>query len=258
MSLSEDKAFIRITPAYAGRSDLRLRVHSQDEDHPRVRGEKERQIRISSEGLGSPPRTRGEAGAINAIVEKVRITPAYAGRSASLLPPVCGRGDHPRVRGEKFRKIENGGFDQGSPPRTRGEVRSRWRHRRGRRITPAYAGRSLCLVGHAEGEEDHPRVRGEKVIRRPLTPYLGGSPPRTRGEVLLLLSGLGVLGITPAYAGRRSTVRLSGGAKRDHPRVRGEKTKKIPYGRPFSFPAQGISFSLAYSCTILSQSFCAR
>ena len=120
MSLSEDKAFIRITPAYAGRSDLRLRVHSQDEDHPRVRGEKERQIRISSEGLGSPPRTRGEAGAINAIVEKVRITPAYAGRSASLLPPVCGRGDHPRVRGEKFRKIENGGFDQGSP-RVRGE-----------------------------------------------------------------------------------------------------------------------------------------
>ena len=150
MSLSEDKAFIRITPAYAGRSDLRLRVHSQDEDHPRVRGEKERQIRISSEGLGSPPRTRGEAGAINAIVEKVRITPAYAGRSASLLPPVCGRGDHPRVRGEKFRKIENGGFDQGSPPRTRGEADHRRRQNVQPWITPAYAGRRL-KKSHTDG-----------------------------------------------------------------------------------------------------------
>ena len=60
MSLSEDKAFIRITPAYAGRSDLRLRVHSQDEDHPRVRGEKVHGQALRRGEAGSPPRTRGE------------------------------------------------------------------------------------------------------------------------------------------------------------------------------------------------------
>ena len=87
---------------------------------------------------------------------------------------------------------------------------------------------------------------------------LPGSPPRTRGEAKYFDVLVVEFGITPAYAGRSRSGCPAGRRFWDHPRVRGEKTKKIPYGRPFSFPAQGISFSLAYSCTILSQSFCAR
>ncbi len=35
-------------------------------------------------------------------------------------------------------------------------------------------------------------------------------------------------GITPAYAGKRVLLFVSGLSYRDHPRVCGEKTKKIP------------------------------
>ena len=36
------------------------------------------------------------------------------------------------------------------------------------------------------------------------------------------------MGITPAYAGKSDSINLAQGVSRDHPRVCGEKTKKIP------------------------------
>ena len=76
-----------------------------------------------------------------------RITPAYAGKSASALQVSFYLEDHPRLCGEKrymwLAHINN----VGSPPPMRGKVLNHKRDGRTRGITPAYAGKSVALVG---------------------------------------------------------------------------------------------------------------
>ena len=57
---------------------------------------------------------------------------------------------------------------------------------------------------------------------------LRGSPPRMRGKVGFGIQHRTFSGITPAYAGKRMPGRLTLAISEDHPRVCGEKTKKIP------------------------------
>ena len=49
-----------------------------------------------------------------------------------------------------------------------------------------------------------------------------------RGKDFFLFYRLFAKGITPAYAGKRGTLDSWHYADKDHPRVCGEKTKKIP------------------------------
>ena len=55
-----------------------------------------------------------------------------------------------------------------------------------------------------------------------------GSPPRMRGKVANIGIGFVGCGITPAYAGKSTTMAGLPFSSWDHPRVCGEKTKKIP------------------------------
>ena len=69
---------------------------------------------------------------------------------------------------------------------------------------------------------------GEKVLLRLKHSRKLGSPPRVRGKVHKVSRFDAIKGITPACAGKRWTredIPLGGA---DHPRVCGEKTKKIP------------------------------
>ena len=50
-----------------------------------------------------------------------------------------------------------------------------------------------------------------------------GSPPRWRGKVFFDVCQPCRLGITPAWAGKRSRFRRTAPASGDHPRVGGEK-----------------------------------
>ena len=54
-------------------------------------------------------------------------------------------------------------------------------------------------------------------------------------------------GITPAYAGKRPWACLPELHRRDHPRLCGEKTKKIPKQRYFFHQLASFSFSLQYT-----------
>ena len=76
--------------------------------------------------------------------------------------------------------------------------------------------------------EDHPRVGGEKHLPgwEPLSTV--GSPPRGRGKVFKHRDALGEIGITPAWAGKSFRLFFGDTFFGDHPRVGGEKTKKIP------------------------------
>ena len=56
-----------------------------------------------------------------------------------------------------------------------------------------------------------------------------------------------VIGITPAYAGKSIAEEIGKINDKDHPRLCGEKTKKIPKQRYFFHQPASFSFSLQYT-----------
>ena len=91
----------RITPAYAGKSEIRLQRVEPPWDHPRLCGEKISLLVLSTTILGSPPPMRGKDDDALTAFNKSRITPAYAGKSSIVSPSSAVDWDHPRLCGEK-------------------------------------------------------------------------------------------------------------------------------------------------------------
>ena len=69
-----------ITPAYAGKRKSQQDVTWHTGDHPRVCGEKKREIAAGRDVAGSPPRMRGQVDLSHQPESFARITPAYAGK----------------------------------------------------------------------------------------------------------------------------------------------------------------------------------
>ena len=91
----------------------------------------------------------------------------------------------------------------GSPPRMRGKVFVNFYGRPPVGITPAYAGKRASRCSFGMDSRDHPRVCGEKNMFRKLESKREGSPPRMRGKALRYVVVNTIVGITPAYAGKR-------------------------------------------------------
>ncbi len=182
---------------------------------------------------GSPPRVRGEAYSYSYSSLVERITPACAGRRSGFPIQTASAQDHPRVCGEKAQRGGQPAEHRGSPPRVRGEADRLRGISRGKRITPACAGRRLCNASAVRLVEDHPRVCGEKypaILSRTRT---AGSPPRVRGEGSAIAGLVGAARITPACAGRSlHGVKLLL-RNEDHPRVCGEKVRSAAGRRLF-------------------------
>ena len=158
----------------------------------------------------------------------VGITSAYAGkRRLCVVAAHLGR-DHPRVCGEKCAPTAQQNTATGSPPRMRGKVCTYSATEHGYGITPAYAGKSRPDPEPDAGTGDHPRVCGEKSAPMYPVPPVTGSPPRMRGKEKREVDEKQPCGITPAYAGKSAISCANGRQFLDHPRVCGEKTKKIP------------------------------
>ncbi len=98
------------------------------------------------------------------------------------------------------------------------------------RITPAYAGKREQAIISKGFVQDHPRIRGEKLEPVPFCPCVEGSPPHTRGKVHPGGQLLQYHRITPAYAGKSPGATPPGGWCGDHPRIRGEKSRRNPAG----------------------------
>ena len=116
--------FERITPAYAGKSQAGSFSAGDNQDHPRLCGEKLLDVNSQKMPLGSPPPMRGKGVWELSLAQVYRITPAYAGKSLSKL---CYRGirrDHPRLCGEKADLKSVILPFKGSPPPMRGKVKS--------------------------------------------------------------------------------------------------------------------------------------
>ena len=93
-------------------------------------------------------------------------------------------------------------------------------------ITPACAGNSCAANPCACAGRDHPRLRGEQKAVYDDGVTLAGSPPLARGTVAMLNGKTTGRRITPACAGNRLSHTRRAGMCRDHPRLRGEQTKK--------------------------------
>ena len=152
--------------------------------------------------MGSPPRMRGKADYTPVVDVRVRITPAYAGKSDNFVAALSDFGDHPRVCGEKCSATGSGLAVSGSPPRMRGKVPVVSSVSVQFGITPAYAGKRSFAIVLSSDYWDHPRVCGEKYPGNGDSTAKQGSPPRMRGKGTLLFSIRLLVGITPAYAGK--------------------------------------------------------
>ena len=133
---------LRITPAHAGKRTRSWRAYGCPWDHPRVGGEKSTFLNSMSFPPGSPPRRRGKVPNARCFIERQRITPAWAGKSAFRFQSQKASQDHPRVGGEKARTLIVQDEPQGSPPRRRGKEADSVVPHDLSRITPAWAGKS--------------------------------------------------------------------------------------------------------------------
>ena len=134
--------------------------------------------------------------------------------------------------GEKWGSVHFKPSHPGSPPRVRGEGKSRSRKAKRTRITPACAGRSLPRSHRRALPRDHPRVCGEKFEIKVHSSRRTGSPPRVRGEGLRPELVVKEDRITPACAGRRIWQKSTSLSRTDHPRVCGEKSNGRRGPRP--------------------------
>ena len=183
--LSRGFAIKRITPAYAGK-----------------RFADNRYIYIK---IGSPPPMRGKAQNGSKRRRVYRITPAYAGKRRTTFQNFYLTWDHPRLCGEKCTKCKLVICTTGSPPPMRGKVPQFYFSQIVYRITPAYAGKRKKVQIVATLNGDHPRLCGEKFLRRCSTDKHLGSPPPMRGKVDKLVFTRFVTRITPAYAGKSTS-----------------------------------------------------
>ena len=240
-------AMDRITPAYAGKR-CGMRLHNYGgKDHPRLCGEKITNCNNFTTSWGSPPPMRGKANRSTIFCTLCGITPAYAGKRTMATAKLLLHQDHPRLCGEKGEKRAETLLNQGSPPPMRGKVDASVSDENKKRDHPRLCGEKLLFVideAQVLGSpppmrgkdiltillklqrQDHPRLCGEKgtpLSQRPLTL---GSPPPMRGKAVISVNRFVVIGITPAYAGKRSILYDAIDTMRDHPRLCGEKAKQ--------------------------------
>ena len=191
-------------------------------------GEKARVAHLVDTLPGSPPRVRGKVRHPQYTTSRGGITPACAGKSLSTRWTSLPYRDHPRVCGEKLAFSAFSARELGSPPRVRGKVGFIVLVQTAIGITPACAGKSFCWSLSRALKRDHPRVCGEKFCCSPAKAVAVGSPPRVRGKETAKVGTPVVRRITPACAGKSAMLDFLPLLLRDHPRVCGEKTKKIP------------------------------
>ena len=217
----------RFIPACAGNAPVSTRAARAGTVHPRVRGERTSTPPAALTSSGSSPRARGTP--LDVLRRRVaeRFIPACAGNArcqgATLeTPPV-----HPRVRGERRGTRRQRCRMIGSSPRARGTRAREDRERLAGRFIPACAGNASRPARGAGSGSVHPRVRGERGGRSAGPNRSDGSSPRARGTRRPACDPLQPRRFIPACAGNACSPISSTSATAVHPRVRGERVRRL-------------------------------
>ena len=126
-------------------------------------GEKSTSTISTAQTAGSPPHVRGKDSYHMKGMAADRITPACAGKSAILDFSLLLSRDHPRMCGEKLKRLRKAYKSKGSPPHVRGKGIGFWLRLILFGITPACAGKRCKRYYTQTYKKDHPRMCGEKV-----------------------------------------------------------------------------------------------
>ena len=110
----------RIIPACAGNTAYYAEYEGKDWDHPRMRGEHFFSHAFAPLYEGSSPHARGTRRTQGPHVRRPGIIPACAGNTRSTLCSFSLLRDHPRMRGEHYRRSCWCPFYRGSSPHARG------------------------------------------------------------------------------------------------------------------------------------------
>ena len=193
---------LRLIPAHAGKTVTPVVTAEFRGAHPRSRGENSLKLECDAPLSGSSPLTRG----------KHRRS---LGRSRT---PVA----HPRSRGENGRPVHEAHGRPGSSPLTRGKRFRVHGRRRGHRLIPAHAGKTLSRANSSSSLRAHPRSRGENMVSDGKVSLEDGSSPLTRGKRPRKRPGKRPSGLIPAHAGKTASAVTPPTLTGAHPRSRGE------------------------------------
>ena len=119
----------------------------------------------------------------------------------------------------------------GSSPHTRGALEVKGLEGVAVGIIPAYAGSTESCSLSVDSARDHPRIRGEHLLRLRISTLTSGSSPHTRGARSIPRARKTCAGIIPAYAGSTLKNVDHGGLNGDHPRIRGEHLATLEVAR---------------------------
>ena len=195
-------AGIRLIPAWAGKTQCWRGCQACRWAHPRVGGENHEIQAVRAVDPGSSPRGRGKRRRGSRHDGSRRLIPAWAGKTRRSGGASSMDAAHPRVGGENLAAIATQTGRQGSSPRGRGKRGSRKQVRDGRRLIPAWAGKTGTFLSHALRDAAHPRVGGENCDKLSDIQYLSGSSPRGRGKLSHALRDACFFGLIPAWAGK--------------------------------------------------------
>ena len=193
---------IRLIPAHAGKTPHQGQRRRPWPAHPRSRGENFLSAGARALRAGSSPLTRGKPLAAGIVPHVVRLIPAHAGKTASLIACMPSRTAHPRSRGENSPSRGSVIAATGSSPLTRGKLISVVRVSPSPRLIPAHAGKTDVsgLGGHFRSA--HPRSRGENEAELSPSSDDSGSSPLTRGKHTPLTQARSQGRLIPAHAGK--------------------------------------------------------
>ena len=170
-----------IIPALAGNTVPGPGLTGMGQDHPRSRGEHNRNRVFKQQVSGSSPLSRGIHSSANRGFLIGRIIPALAGNTRKSKPMGVGGSDHPRSRGEYSGNRISGRKAMGSSPLSRGIQSPCGRSSSPPGIIPALAGNTVTLWAVIIATRDHPRSRGEYCQQPCSSESTRGSSPLSRG-----------------------------------------------------------------------------
>ena len=131
-----------LIPARAGKTKPFPPPHPSGRAHPRAGGENLRCILSRGSELCSSPRGRGKREVLEGRNGDVRLIPARAGKTGSVVQRIAALAAHPRAGGENPIVISFCPFVSGSSPRGRRKLVSSGGARAGPRLIPARAGKT--------------------------------------------------------------------------------------------------------------------
>ena len=155
-----------IIPACAGNTSSACSLPTRVRDHPRMRGEHLNRVLLPPLPRGSSPHARGTLIFYCWWWWGVGIIPACAGNTRPSSGSTTIRWDHPRMRGEHSGRRYSTIAGLGSSPHARGTLDVEGRSQGFHGIIPACAGNTFTRYRDCRKDWDHPRMRGEHLLRR--------------------------------------------------------------------------------------------